>query len=222
MTVSQPTLATLPATWTDRYLAMLGVERAAPSLEALSELSRAHLNAVLFGTVQSVLRKRATPEGPVPPLDLAAMLHDWERRTGSGVCFEAAAMVHQLLTSLGYQAYVVLATIRRPGGHQAVVVEFDGRRWMVDVGNGAPFFDPIPLDEVSEVHHVGLSYRFHPGDEPHIWVQDRLIDGAWQPFCTYDLRHASAADREASYQRHHVLSESWVASTVRLIRCAGV
>ena len=63
MTVSQPTLATLPATWTDRYLAMLGVERAAPSLEALSELSRAHLKAVLFGTVQSVLRKRATPAG---------------------------------------------------------------------------------------------------------------------------------------------------------------
>jgi arylamine N-acetyltransferase len=200
---------------------MLGVEHAAPNLDALTRLTRAHVESVLFGTVQSVLRRQATPEGPVPPLDPAALLDAWERRTGSGVCFEIAGMMHRLLTSLGYRAHIVLGGIRWPGGHQAVVVDLDGRHYMVDVGNGAPFFAPIPLDETTEVHRVGLGYRFRAGDGEHVWMQDRWIDGAWQPFCTFDLRPAVDADREAAYQRHHVYDQSWVASTLRLIRCSA-
>jgi arylamine N-acetyltransferase len=221
VSTSQTILATLPATWTDRYLAMLGVERGTPSLEALTRLNRAHVESVLFGTVQSVLRKRAQPEGPVPPMDPAALLDAWERRAGSGVCFEVAGMVHLLLTELGYQSHVALATVSGfwPGGHQGVVVELDGRRYLVDVGNGAPFFSPIPLDGTTELRHVGLAYRFHPGDEPHIWVQDRWINGAWDPFCTYDLRPPLDAEIEAAYQRHHQPGESWVVSVLRLIRC---
>src|SRR5262249_50956500 len=34
------------------------------------------------------------------------------------------------------------------------------------------------------------------------------------------LRLANPADREAGYQRHHVPSESWVVSSLLLVRCA--
>jgi len=219
VSVSQSSVAALPATWTDRYLAMLEVERSAPGLEALTEITRAHLESVLFGTVQAVLRKQASPQGPVPPLDLAALLDAWEKRAGSGVCFEIAGMMHRLLTSLGYRAHIVLGGIRWLGGHTAVVVDLDGRRHMVDVGNASPFFTPIPLDRTTEVWHVGLGYRFRAGDTEHVWVQDRWIDGAWQPFCTYDVRPAADTDREAAYQRHHDPYASWVVSSLRLIRC---
>src|SRR5689334_7104335 len=104
MSVSQPILATLPATWTDRYLVMLGVEHKSPSLAALTQLTQAHQETVLFGTVQSVLRRKDTPSGPVPPTDPAALLDAWEAHAGTGVCFEIAGMVHRLLVSLGYRA----------------------------------------------------------------------------------------------------------------------
>jgi len=219
VTVSQPILATLPATWTDRYLALLGIERHVPGLEVLARLTRAHLKRVLFGSVSSLLRRQAHPTGSVPPLDLSKVLESWEHRVGSGVCFEIAEMVHQLLIALGYRAHIVLGTILWPGGHQGVVVELDGRRYLIDVGNGAPFFEPILLDGVVEVWHVGLGYRFHPGDDEYSWIQDRFIDGGWQSFCTYDLRPASAAERETGYQRHHVYGGSFVVSTLRVIRC---
>jgi N-hydroxyarylamine O-acetyltransferase len=207
--------------WTRRYLALLGVEHPAPSLEALTQLTRAHVERVPFGTVTSLFRKRAHPVGPMPPLDPAALLEVWERRVGSGVCFEIAEMVWRLLLALGYRAHVTLGTVGLgwPGGHQAVVVDLDGRRHLVDVGNGAPLFEPIPLDGVVEARHVGLGYRFRPGDDADHWIQERCIDGAWEPFCTYDLRPATPAGRDAAYQRHHVPSESWVVTSLLLVRC---
>ncbi|MDP8924588.1 MAG: hypothetical protein M3O34_17170 [Chloroflexota bacterium] len=69
------------------------------------------------------------------------------------------------------------------------------------------------------MRRAGLAYRFRPGESADEWVQDRWIDEAWKPFCHYDLRPADAATREAAYQRHHVPTESWVASTLTLIRC---
>jgi arylamine N-acetyltransferase len=162
---------------------------------------------------------QASPEGPVPPLDLAALLDVWERRAGTGVCFEIAGMVHRLLTELGYCAHIVLGGIEQLGGHTAVVVDLAGRLYTIDVGNASPFFAPIPIDGITEIWHVGLGYRFRVGHAEHCWAQDRWIDGDWRQYCTYDLRPADEAIREAAYQRHHRPDESWVVSSLRLIRC---
>ena len=125
MTISQTIVSTVPATWTDRYLAMLGVERKAPSLEALAEICRAHVEWVLFGSVQSLMRRLEHPDGPVPAMDFDHLLTSWERRTGTGVCFEVAAMVHRLLTELGYNPQIAFGGKVWMGGHQVNVVELD-------------------------------------------------------------------------------------------------
>ncbi|HWC29292.1 MAG TPA: arylamine N-acetyltransferase, partial [Dehalococcoidia bacterium] len=106
------------------------------------------------------------------------------------------------------------------GSHQAIVIRLDGREWLVDCGNGAPFGEPIPLDGPFELHRAGLSYRFR-GNDGERW-QDRLIDGEWQPFCRYVLAPASDKEREAAYQRHHVLpAESFVVEELRVIKTQG-
>jgi N-hydroxyarylamine O-acetyltransferase len=209
--------------WTRRYLALLGVEHPAPSLEALTLLTSAHVERVLFSSVTSLFRRRDHPTGPVPPLDPMALLDTWERGTGGGVCFEAAEMMSRLLRSLGYQARITLATVGESwaGGHQGVLVELDGRRYLVDVGNGAPYSEAIPLDGPVEIHHVGLGYRFRPGENADHWIQDRCIDGTWTHFGTYDLQPATAGAREAGYQRHHTPGESWVVGSVLVVRCAS-
>ncbi len=222
MTEKQPLNAALDPTWTARYVKMLGVEHPAPSLDALTRLTSAHVERVIFGSVTSLLRRRATPSGPVPPVDPDALLDTWERGAGTGVCFEAAEMVSRLLASLGYRAQITLATVGESwaGGHQAVLVDLDNQRYLVDVGNGAPLFAPILLDGAVEVWHVGLGYRFRPGEDADHWIQERCIDGAWSHFCTYDLRPASPEARDAGYQRHHTPGESWVVGSVLLVRSA--
>jgi arylamine N-acetyltransferase len=204
--------------WVARYLALLGLERESPSLPALSAITRAHLRAVAFENITSHQRRGAVPDGQVPPIDLDRLLANWEARRGGGVCFEIASMVSRLLQALGYDAAVVLGQISLPGAHQAVVVDLAGSRYLVDVGCGSPIAAPIPLQGVSEVWRAGLGYRFRAGETAEEWVQDRWIDGAWAPFCRYDLRPADAAGRNAGYQRHHTPGASWVLGPPRIVR----
>src|SRR3712207_2804062 len=133
--------------WLGRYVDLLGVDHPVPGLDALGRRTRAHLGAVPFENVTSIRRRRAARGRPVPPLDSEALLAGWEQKRSGGLCFEVAEMFSRLLVSLGYRAQVVLGFITFLGSHQAVLVELDGRRYLVDVGNGAPFFEPIPLDE---------------------------------------------------------------------------
>jgi arylamine N-acetyltransferase len=206
--------------WVRRYLTVLGVEKRPPSLDALAELIRAHVHAVTFENITSLQRRASRPDGPVPPLDPEVLLANWEQRRGGGVCFEIASMFERLLRALGYRSTLALGSVNFPGAHQAVVIDLDEGRYLVDVGSGAPLFDPIPLSGEVVIHHVGLGFRFGPGDAVDTWVQDRCIDETWMPLFRYDLNPAVEQVREEGYQRHHVPGESWVVDGPRLVRCA--
>jgi arylamine N-acetyltransferase len=207
--------------WTQRYLDFLGVgplPRA--DVATLRRIARRHLERVPFESVTSVLRRRLAHGEQVPPLDVESMLDSWIARRSGALCFEASEMVSHLLGTLGYDAHPVLGQISFPGSHQAVLVHVDGARYLVDVGNGAPFFDPIPMDDTFEIRQAGLSYRFHP-DGPGVSVQDRWIEGAWKPFCRYVLTPPESAEREAAYQQHHVIGCSWVVDTITVVSCTA-
>jgi N-hydroxyarylamine O-acetyltransferase len=208
----------MPADWTDRYLSLLGVEHETPSLDALTRLVRAHVLAVPFENVTAHLRRRAQPTGPAPQPDPTTLLDSWEQRSGGGVCFDISAMVAPLLDTLGYRAQVVLGQISAPFGHQAIVVDLDDGRYLVDLGNGAPLFAPIPMAGEEEIHRHGLSFRYRPGDTPDTWIQDRQIGGEWKQHCLLDLRPAADADRDAGYQRHMTPGTTWVLGSLTMNR----
>ena len=178
----------MDADWVQRYLNLIGVERAEPSRAALSALTGAHVRAVTFENVTALLRRAAHPVGPVPALDFDTLLRNWETGRGGGVCFEIAGMFGRLLERLGYDVVSVLGQISFPGSHQALVVNLDGDRWLVDVGNGRRFSSRSLLDRTIEMRRAGLAYRFRRGETEASWVQDRWITDAWEPFCRYDLR----------------------------------
>jgi arylamine N-acetyltransferase len=208
-----------PGTWTQRYLSLIGVEKSAPGLDLLRRLVRAHVQAVPFENSGSLLRRRAAGTGPVPALDPEALLAEWAARRSGGVCFEHTEMFGRLLRDVGYEVSPIAGEISFPGSHQALVVTLAAGRWLVDVGNGAPFFEPIPLDRPLEIEWHGLGYRFgaDPGD-PGVWIQERAVEGGWKPYCRYVLRPQSPEDREAAYQRHHRPRETWVTNSIVLIR----
>jgi arylamine N-acetyltransferase len=208
--------------WLDAYVSMLGLQREPPSLEFLRTLTRAHVSRVPFENVTSILRRAEAGDGHVPPLDRETELRSWINRRGGGVCFEVVDMVGALLEGLGFKTHPVLAKISFAGSHQANLVEFDGgAQYLVDAGNGAPFFEPIAIaaNEPSEFSHAGLAYRFRAAEEPPgQFIQDRLIDGEWQPFCTYDLAPATDVGRAEAYRRHHTRGHSWVVDNLTLVR----
>ena len=76
--------------------------------------------------------------------------------------------------------------------------------------------EPIPLEGEFVVEHAGLRYRFHPAPDTNGWLQDRWIDDAWQPFCRYPLGMPDPDVREAAYQQHHTIGQSWVVDALVL------
>jgi arylamine N-acetyltransferase len=205
--------------WAGRYLSLVGAGREAPGVAALGRLVRAHVEGVPFENSLSLLRRRESGSGPVAALDPDALLDAWEARRAGGVCFEHTEMFGRLLRELGYDVTPVAGEISFPGSHQALLVRAGGARWLVDVGNGAPFFEPIPLDRPLEIRRLGLGYRFDADPRrPGVWVQERAVDGGWQPYCRYDLRPQTEEAREAAYQRHHRPRETWVTSSMGSIR----
>jgi N-hydroxyarylamine O-acetyltransferase len=206
------------ADWLARYLELLGLERRPPERAALDAIVRAH-RSIVFESVSSLLRRGATPVGAVPPLDPETLLDTWARRAGGGVCYEFGTMLGRLLAELGYRVYPVLAAISFPGSHSALIAELDGRQLLVDVGNGQPIFEAIPVAEQFEIDRAGLRYRFRPEASTGEFVQDRWVDGAFRPFVTYQTRPATEDEMATSYQRHHALPPAtFVMQNFRLVR----
>jgi arylamine N-acetyltransferase len=206
--------------WVVRYLALLGLERDAPSKPALDAIVRAH-RSITFECVSSLIRRNATGAGPVPPLDLDELLAAWTAGAGGGVCYEFGAMLGRLLRELGYTVYPVLAQISFPGSHSALMAELDGRQLLVDVGNGQPILEAIAADAPFEIHRAGLSYRFRQDSDTGKLVQDRLVGGTFKPFVTYEMGPATVDEMEASYQRHHAIpARTFVMQNFRLVRIA--
>jgi len=206
-------------TWVRRYLSLVGVDEPTPGLEGLRQLVRAHVQAVPFENSGSLLRRREAGSGPIRDIDPDALLAAWEARRSGGVCFEHTEMFGRLLREVGHDVTPIAGEISFPGSHQALVVAFAGGRCLVDVGNGAPFFEPIPLDRPYQIHSLGLGYRFHVDpDDPGVWIQERATEGGWKPYCRYLLRPQSPEDRVAAYQRHHRPRETWVTNSLVLIR----
>jgi arylamine N-acetyltransferase len=203
--------------WTSRYLDLLDVRDSSPSLSHLTALIDAQFRTVPFENVTSLSRRLDTAEGPVPEIDRAQLLANWEAKRGGGVCYEIVSMFHNLLLNLGYDVRLILAQISFPDGHQALIVTLEGVDCLVDVGTGSPVFRPISLNGPDAIECAGVRFRFRADEtDSRYWLQERLIDGEWKRSCRYDLEPPSEQRREDAYQLHHTMGSSWVVDTLRM------
>ena len=68
-----------------------------------------------------------------------------------GYCYELNTLFHRLLTLCGFTAYMVEGRLLhrhgygRPFEHMALIVELEGKKWLVDVGYGDFSFRPLAI-----------------------------------------------------------------------------
>jgi N-hydroxyarylamine O-acetyltransferase len=149
---------------TRAYLARLGLE-APPS--TLSELQVAHLLAVPFENLDI---GRGVPISMEPD----AIFEKVVRHRRGGFCYELNGLFARLLEALGYPVTLLAARVVGEdgvegitGGHLTLRVEA-GESWLVDVGYGDAFREPMPLRPGSElVDSLGRTYRLRV--EGEVW-----------------------------------------------------
>jgi N-hydroxyarylamine O-acetyltransferase len=141
---------------TGAYLARIGL-RAPP--KTLAELQVAHLLAVPFENLD-------IGAGIPVSMEPDAIWDKVVRRRRGGFCYELNGLFARLLGALGYTVTVLSAQVMHRDGresheyeHLTLRVDLD-EPWLVDVGFGDAFRDPMPLRADSEfVDALGRTYR---------------------------------------------------------------
>lgn len=160
----------------------------APTAETLRELQTAHLLAVPFENLSIHAHE------PIVLADEALFAKIVERRRG-GFCYECNGLFAALLRAIGFDVVMLSAEVAeaeggfsRPFDHMTLMVNLE-QRWLVDVGFGDSFLEPLLLDVRGEQAQGERGYRFVP-DESYLTLirRDLRDDSQSEPQYRFTLQ----------------------------------
>jgi N-hydroxyarylamine O-acetyltransferase len=171
------------------YLARIGYSAPInPDAQTLRGLHRAHMFSVPFENLDIGLRR------PIRLTEEAL----WEKiilQKRGGFCYELNGMFAWLLKQLGFDVTYLNARVYNRQGqlgidfdHLALLVEIPKQsgRWLVDVGFGDSFTEPLNFEE-RDVQIQGLrAYRLEQAPDGFVTWQ-KNYDGTWERHYFFDL-----------------------------------
>ena len=176
------------------------------SAATLRELHLAHLYAVPFENLSIHAHE------PIV-LDSDALFQKIVERRRGGFCYEANGAFASLLRALGFNVTMLSAEVARgrgefsqPFDHMALMVKLNEERWLVDVGFGESFFEPLRIDTTSEQVQGDEAFKIVPDGEFLIML--RYMDDEWEPKYRFTLEPHEFADYEEMCQYHQTSPES--------------
>lgn len=177
-----------------------------PTAQSLRELQMAHLLAVPFENLSIHW------EEPIVLADDALFEKVVERRRG-GFCFELNGLFAALLRDLGFEVVMLSARVAR--GEGSYTSEFDhmtlmvslAERWLVDVGFGDTFREPLRLDDRSVQVQNGRDYLIAPDDD-YLILSERQHGDEWQAQYRFNLQPYQYPDYVERCHYHQTSPES--------------
>ena len=125
-----------------------------PSLPYLRELFRSFNGKILFESASKIVRDRDVDDPSAKPRRPDRFWSDYLELGSGGTCFARVAAFDALIRGLGFPSRRVMAEIRFPRSHAALVVPIEGREWIVDVGYPLP--EILPFDPAEYETPLGL------------------------------------------------------------------
>ncbi len=178
----------------------------APTAETLRDLQVAHLLAVPFENLSIHARQ------PIVLEDEALFTKIVEGRRG-GFCYEANGLFAALLRALGFDVRMLSAGVADAEGgfgpdfdHMTLMVTLE-QRWLVDVGFGDSFLEPLLLDEWSEQVQGSRAYRIVP-DGTHLILMQRDGDDEWKAQYRFTLQPHEYGDYAEMCRYHQTSPQS--------------
>ena len=163
-----------------------------PTSETLRLLQVAHLLAVPFENL-------SIHSGEAIVLDDAALFDKIVHRRRGGFCYELNGLFAALLRALGYEVAMLSAQVANSQGkfgpdfdHMALTVTLDGR-WLVDVGFGDSFLEPLRLDDRAEQVQGERVYRIDLDGAYHV-LEQQTDAGDWKTLYRFSLKPYEYSD----------------------------
>jgi N-hydroxyarylamine O-acetyltransferase len=178
-----------------------------PTAAVLRDLHVAHLLAVPFENL-------SIHHGEPIVLETGRLFDKIVRRRRGGFCYEANGLFAALLRALGFEVSLLSAAVARPEGgfgpdfdHMTLLVTLE-EPWLVDVGFGDSFREPLRLDERGEQMQAGRAYQITAvGDQ--LLLQQREAEAAeWTARYRFTRRPYGYSDFAAMCHYHQTSPES--------------
>lgn len=174
-----------------QYLKRIHVDLQEADLEFLQQLQYNHLFYVPFENLDVIRR--------VPIyLNLSRVYEKIVMNNRGGYCYEVNGLLQWLLEEVGFDTYLVSATVMRPTGkfakrstHVAIIVNLE-QPYLVDVGFGNAQLQPMTLDGETFTDVSG-TYKVHQVDQTTYDLM-RIHDGEWRILYRFPLKKKSLID----------------------------
>jgi N-hydroxyarylamine O-acetyltransferase len=176
-----------------------------PSAGLLRALQLAHLQAVPFENL-------SIHAGEPIVLEKEALFTKIVKRRRGGFCYECNGLFAWLLRELGFEVAMLSAEVaKKEGGysqpfdHMTLMVS-GSQRWLVDVGFGDSFREPLMLDKRSE--QAGLEPEYKVIDEDGYLILVRREANVWTPQYRFTLTPFQFEDFAEMCRYHQTSPES--------------
>lgn len=175
-----------------------------PDVATLHQLQHAHLLTVPFENLDIGWKR------PIR-LDIDSLWDKLILQKRGGFCYELNGLFAELLKTIGFEIRYLNARVfnssGQPGidfGHLALLVRLPGSptRWLVDVGFGDSFQQPLDFEERGEQVQGLRAYRVEQVEAGYVSWQ-RNYDGMWERQYFFDLQpHRFPDEYEAGCLYH--------------------
>ena len=135
-----------------------------------------------------------------------------DQRRG-GFCYECNGVFAGLLRALGFDVAMLAAGVARPDGsfgpifdHMTLMVTLD-ERWLVDVGFGESFLEPLLLDSRADQRQGTRTFRLVDADD-HVVLMRRNDGEDWQSQYRFTLQPYTFPDYEEMCRYHQTSPDS--------------
>jgi N-hydroxyarylamine O-acetyltransferase len=173
--------------------------------DALRELQVAHLQTVPFENL-------SIHAGEPIVLNYEALFTKIVERRRGGFCYECNGLFAALLRAIGFEVTMLSAEVAdaeggfsQPFDHMTLMVTLD-QRWLVDVGFGDSFLEPLLLDERSEQLQGGRAYRI-VADGKYLILSSRELP-EWKPQYRFTLQPYNYNDFAGMCRYHQTSPQS--------------
>lgn len=132
-----------------KYLDLINCEIHTLSINYISELQKNHIETIAWDTIDLYLKRKIN-------LSPHAILEKFLSERGAGVCYELNGAFYHLLESLGFEVHLVSVHVHGHNNnvfnfkidtHVAIILKFNEKLYLVDVGWGDSYRKPVPLEK---------------------------------------------------------------------------
>ena len=191
----------------DAYFQRIGYTGSrSPTLDTLFALHRKHLLSVPFENLDIHLGRRIV-------LDEALLEDKIVTRKRGGFCYEQNGLFAAVLRELGYDITLLEARVQTsnwesgtPFDHLTLVVRLE-ERWLVDVGFGDSFLEPLRFDFPDSQTQSNGVFRITQHDDGGVYAQQNDT-GDWNDEYLFRLKPRQLEDFVAGCNYHQTSPES--------------